>query len=242
MVPIGMTSHVHEFDAREDGRFRISLTYDEPTGTGKTAAHTDTYHGYFVKLVPNEQVVEVMEFETADASMRGEMMVTFTLADADCGTDVLAVHDNLPPGLSPADNETGWRMALDKLAAFVELGDNTMSENKKTIQKYMDAFAKSNHVEVLTCLTDNVEWLIPGVFHVTGKDAFDNEIENDAFVGTPTINVARMTEEQDVVVAEGSVRSARKDGGMLNAVFCDVFEMQGGKIRRLNSYLMEVKE
>jgi len=30
------------------------------------------------------------------------------------------VHDNLPPGLSPSDNETGWRMALDKLVAMVE--------------------------------------------------------------------------------------------------------------------------
>jgi uncharacterized protein YndB with AHSA1/START domain len=124
MVPTGMTSQVHAFDAREGGAFRISLTYDEPTGTGKTTAHTDTYHGHFVKLVPNEQVVEVMEFETADAAMHGEMMVTFTLTDAGGGTDVLAVHDNLPPGVSPADNETGWRMALDKLAAFVEAGQN----------------------------------------------------------------------------------------------------------------------
>lgn len=65
-----------------------------------------------------------MEFETANPAMHGEMMVTFTLTDADSGTDVLGVHDNLPPGVSPADNETGWRMALDKLAALVEAGQN----------------------------------------------------------------------------------------------------------------------
>jgi uncharacterized protein YndB with AHSA1/START domain len=122
MVPSGMTSHVHSFHPREGGSFRVSLTYDAPTGTGKTTAHTDTYHGRFVKLVPNEQVVEVMEFETGDPAMRGEMTVTFRLTDADGGTDVFAVHDNLPPGVSPADNETGWRMALDKLAALVEAG------------------------------------------------------------------------------------------------------------------------
>jgi ketosteroid isomerase-like protein len=51
-----------------------------------------------------------------------------------------------------------------------------------------------------------------------------------------------LTEESDVVVAEGRVRAARRDGGTLNAVFCDVFEMQDAKIRRLASYLMEVKE
>jgi uncharacterized protein YndB with AHSA1/START domain len=120
MVPSGMTSHVHAFDAREGGAFRISLTYAAPTGTGKTTAHTDTYHGRFVRLVPNEQVVEVMEFETSDPAMQGEMTVAITLSDARGGTDVVGVHDGLPPGVSPADNETGWRMALDKLAALVE--------------------------------------------------------------------------------------------------------------------------
>jgi len=120
MVPTGMTSHVHAFDPREGGSFRISLTYDEPTGTGKTTAHTDTYHGRFVKLVPNEQVVEVVEFETADPAQRGEMTITITLSDADGGTDLLAVHDGLPPGLSAADNETGWQLSLANLAALVE--------------------------------------------------------------------------------------------------------------------------
>jgi uncharacterized protein YndB with AHSA1/START domain len=124
MVPDGMTSYVHAFDAREGGFFRISLTYDTPTEAGKTTADTDTYHGRFVKLVPNEQVIEVIEFETDNPVMRGEMTVMFTLTDANAGTDVLAVHDNLPPGLSPADNEIGWRMALDKLAAYAE-GDRT---------------------------------------------------------------------------------------------------------------------
>ena len=122
-VPTGMTSHVHEFAAREGGSFRISLTYDEPTGTGKTTAHTDTYHGRFVKLVMNEQVVEVVEFETTDPALRGEMTITTSLADADGGgTDILAVHDGLPPGVPLADNEAGWREALAKLAALVEAG------------------------------------------------------------------------------------------------------------------------
>lgn len=122
MVPDGMTSQVHAFEAREGGAFRISLTYDAPTATGKTTRHTDTYHGHFVKLVPDEQVVQVSEFETTDPAMQGEMTITFTLADADGGTEVVGVHEGLPRGVSPADNETGWRMSLAKLAALVESG------------------------------------------------------------------------------------------------------------------------
>ncbi|MFC5321378.1 SRPBCC family protein [Bradyrhizobium oligotrophicum] len=119
-VPDGMSCQVHAFDAHEGGSFRISLTYDVPTGTGKTTAHTDTYRGRFVKLVPDQQVIEVDEFETADPALQGEMTITITLADADGGTELLATHDGLPRGVSPTDNETGWRMALAKLAALVE--------------------------------------------------------------------------------------------------------------------------
>jgi uncharacterized protein YndB with AHSA1/START domain len=72
MVPEGMTSQVHLFDPREGGMFRISLTYDTPTNEGKTSAQTDSFHGRFVKLVPDTEVVEVVEFETDDPALRGE--------------------------------------------------------------------------------------------------------------------------------------------------------------------------
>ena len=120
MVPNGMSSHVHAFEPREGGTFRISLTYDAPSVSGKTTAQSDTYHGRFVKLVPDEQVVEVVEFETSDPAMQGEMTITFTLGDAEGATDLVAVHDGLPRGVSPADNELGWTMSLAKLATLVE--------------------------------------------------------------------------------------------------------------------------
>lgn len=119
-VPEGMTCRVHNFEAREGGKFRVSLTYDASIGTGKTTPKTDIYHGYFARLVLNELIVEVIEFETADLALQGEMTLTTILKDIDGRTRLEAMHDGLPPGLSPADNETGWRMALDKLAALVE--------------------------------------------------------------------------------------------------------------------------
>jgi uncharacterized protein YndB with AHSA1/START domain len=120
-VPDGMSSEVHEFDAREGGSFRVSLTYDDPAGTGKSSARTDTYHGRFTRLVPDKQVTEVFEFESADPSLAGEMTMTTTLADAaGGGTDVTVVHEQIPDSIPPADNETGTRMALDHLARLLE--------------------------------------------------------------------------------------------------------------------------
>lgn len=121
MVPDQMTSHIHSFDAREGGTFRISLTYDLPTTAGKTNPQTDSFHGRFLKLVPDTEVVQVVEFETDDPAMAGEMTITYVLVDADGGTDLVGVHENLPPGVPPADNELGWSMSVDKLAKLVEI-------------------------------------------------------------------------------------------------------------------------
>jgi uncharacterized protein YndB with AHSA1/START domain len=123
MVPDQMTSRVHSFDAHEGGTFRISLTYDLPTTAGKTSSQTDSFHGRFVRLVPDTEVVQRVEFETDDPSMQGEMTITYTLADAGNGTDLVGLHENLPPGVRPADNELGWSMSIDKLAKLVERDD-----------------------------------------------------------------------------------------------------------------------
>jgi len=120
-------------------------------------------------------------------------------------------------------------------------GETRTTENKRIVERYLDGFRKSDHEQILSCLTEDVEWEMPGAFHLVGKPAFDKEIENDAFVGRPTITTTRMVEENDVVVVEGRVRAKRKDGGVLNAVFCDVLVMSNARIRRLTTYLAEVK-
>jgi uncharacterized protein len=117
-----------------------------------------------------------------------------------------------------------------------------MSKNKKIVEKYMDGFNKSDHEMILSCLTADVEWILPGVFHLHGKDEFDKEIENPAFEGKPVINVKRTIEENNIVITEGTVLAKKKGAEYINLVFCDVFEMKDGLIKKLTSYLMEDKQ
>lgn len=119
-APDGMTGVVHELDARVGGRFRVSLTYGEPGRAGKSASRTDTYHGHFAELVPDEKVVEVIEFETADPALATPMTMTTLLADAPGGTEVTLVHEGVPDAIPPAANEAGTRMALRNLARHAE--------------------------------------------------------------------------------------------------------------------------
>jgi uncharacterized protein YndB with AHSA1/START domain len=120
-VPDNMRSEVREFDPREGGYFRVSLTYDSPDEAGKSSAHTDTYHGHFRTLVPNEQVVEELQFETDDPALATVMTMTITLTEtADGATTVEMLHEGIPDSIPKADNELGTRMSLEKLARLVE--------------------------------------------------------------------------------------------------------------------------
>jgi uncharacterized protein YndB with AHSA1/START domain len=123
-VPGNMTAEVHAFDAREGGTYRMSLTYRDPRQSpgGKTSEDTDTFQGRFVELVPDEKIVEAIEFDSSDPGFAGEMTMTTRLADADGGTEVTMLCQDLPGGIRPEDNEEGTRQSLHKLAALLEKG------------------------------------------------------------------------------------------------------------------------
>lgn len=114
--------------------------------------------------------------------------------------------------------------------------------NKQVVETYMDGFRATDHATILSCLTDDVVWDMPGFFHHEGKEAFEREIENPNADGNPNITITRLVEEGNIVVAEGAVTANLKDGNMLDAVFCDVFHFTNGTISKLTTYLMFNKQ
>lgn len=121
-VPDNMRAKVELFDARQGGIYRMVLTYRDPgdAASGKSSSKTDRFQGRFVELVPFERIVEVVEFDSPDPQFTGEMRITTTFADAERGTEVTILCQDLPPGIRPADNETGTIQALKKLTALLE--------------------------------------------------------------------------------------------------------------------------
>jgi uncharacterized protein YndB with AHSA1/START domain len=73
LPPEGMKGHIYEFDAREDGSYRMVLTYDrsDHSTPGKTSEHSDVVRGRFLQLAPDEQIVQLVEFESEDPAFAG---------------------------------------------------------------------------------------------------------------------------------------------------------------------------
>ena len=114
----------------------------------------------------------------------------------------------------------------------------TSQANVQTVDRYLDGFRTTNRVQILACLTEDVEWVLPGFFHTRGKHEFASHIVDDGFEPHPKITVDRMFDSGDTEIVEGREESRRKDGNMLHITFCDVFDMRDGRIARLTSYLM----
>jgi uncharacterized protein len=111
-----------------------------------------------------------------------------------------------------------------------------MAQRKEVVETYIEGFRRSNHEMILSTLTDDVVWELFGYTTLTGKDAFDKEIENPDFVGSPELTIDRLVEEADTVVAIGTGKVARREGDPLVFVFSDVFTFTGDKISRLETY------
>ncbi len=111
--------------------------------------------------------------------------------------------------------------------------------NKEIIKKVNEGFAENDTEKILLYVADDVSWTMPGAFDHVGKDAFRKEISNENFEGAPMITIKTEIAEGDYVAVEGEVKCRKKDGGMLNASFFDVYRLENGKIKEMRSYVIE---
>jgi uncharacterized protein YndB with AHSA1/START domain len=118
--PHGMRAEIYAFDAREGGGYRMAFVYEDASVRGKTTEHADVFEGTFVELVPNERIVERVEFQSDDPAFAGTMAITTTLVAVMDGTEVSIVCENVPEGISAEDHQVGMGSTLANLAAFVE--------------------------------------------------------------------------------------------------------------------------
>jgi uncharacterized protein len=118
-----------------------------------------------------------------------------------------------------------------------------MSANKRTVETYIDGFNKSDHAQILSCLTDDIEWTVFGHFRITGKAAYDANIEGSDPVGVPPqVTILRMVEEDDVVMAEMTLEAQQPDGSITRAAMGEVFVMRDTLICARRAYVVPLVE
>jgi ketosteroid isomerase-like protein len=115
-----------------------------------------------------------------------------------------------------------------------------MGSNKKLIETYL---ATTDKTKLGPLLADDVEWVewvdgvpLSGAVN-RGKEAHINNFGDDELRN----ELHRLTEENNVVVAEGTVRVTKKDGSSISVRYVDIFDVEHGKIKRKQSFGARIK-
>ena len=118
-----------------------------------------------------------------------------------------------------------------------------MSANIETVNRYLDGFRKNDHEQILSCLTDDIEWTVYGAFHLKGKEAYDKAIDGaPEFIDPPELNVVRMVEQDDIVMAELTGTAKRAAGGELRMSMAEVFVKRDGRIAERRAWVIVLRE
>jgi uncharacterized protein len=116
------------------------------------------------------------------------------------------------------------------------------SANKQLVETYLDGFRENDHEKILSCLAEGIEWTVFGHFHLTGKTAYDEAIEGPGFVGPPRLEVVRMVEEDDTVMAELLGWAPQASGEPVRLSMAEVFVIRGGKIAERRAWVIPLTE
>jgi uncharacterized protein len=111
-------------------------------------------------------------------------------------------------------------------------------DRKQIVETYFDGFRESDHDKVLGLLADDVVWDIHGHARVEGKEAFDGEIENDAFEGSPKLTLEGLVEEGGTVVAPHRGEGRLKGGEPFHFAAVTLFRFDRELIARVESYVV----
>jgi ketosteroid isomerase-like protein len=112
-----------------------------------------------------------------------------------------------------------------------------MTPRKKVVERWAECFAHQDWKAMLDLFTDDVErWEVGAVKRTHGKVEFEKEVLPGPEVVRLGMRVDRTIEEGNVVVADGLAQIFKKDGARIDVQFCDIFEFEGEKVRRITAY------
>jgi uncharacterized protein YndB with AHSA1/START domain len=121
LPPGDMTGRFERFDPRPGGSYRLVLTYANPgMSQTKSTDESDIVDVRYLDIVPNDRVVQAVDFVSDVPEFAGTMLMTWLVEGESDGTRVEIIAENVPKGISAEDHAAGLASSLDNLARFVE--------------------------------------------------------------------------------------------------------------------------
>lgn len=110
-------------------------------------------------------------------------------------------------------------------------------DNKEIVKKAISAFLTSDIEAALELMADDIKMGWPGFFDLEpGKESI-----REFFKSVPELissEVYSLIAEGNKVAGNGMVVSREENGSVKNSFFCDVYQLENGKIKEIKSYMV----
>lgn len=114
-----------------------------------------------------------------------------------------------------------------------------MASNRKLIDRVNEAFSRGDIDAFIECCTDDVRWTMFGEGTFEGKASIRQWLEAMESE-PPRFAIKEIIEAGDRAVVWGEM--SMDDDEDLNYAFCDIYQLRGGKVAELRSFVVHAGE
>lgn len=121
----------------------------------------------------------------------------------------------------------------------------SMSQLNVFIREFNEAFVTGNTDFILANVTEDVKWTMIGDNTINGKDDVRKELEMMDGGKSSELTITTIITHGRTASVEGTMKLVDQSGEYKTYAFCDTYvlnKFKNGKIKELNSYVIEVKE
>ncbi len=114
--------------------------------------------------------------------------------------------------------------------------------NKEITLQVADAFTRSDVDTILNYFADAIEWHMLGDKVYQGKETIKQMFTGDSSMKIITCTQDHVIAEGDTVAIDGYVECTGKDEKMIHMYYCDLYELEDGKVKKMISYTVDKKK
>ena len=113
--------------------------------------------------------------------------------------------------------------------------------SKEIIQQILDLFDKNDTEGLINIVTDDFEWVMVGDMTIKSKEALKKMFAEMKDIEMTGCTKDHLVVEGHIGVCDGIVQMNEK-GVMVERYYCDIYELQGDKLKKMTSYIIRKKD
>lgn len=114
--------------------------------------------------------------------------------------------------------------------------------NKEIIAQVIEAFDNSDGATITRHMTDDVEWHMLGDQVYSGIETVKKFFNDHQDVKVTSSLKNHLIADGDTIAVSGEITCTESNGNLCNMYYCDIYEMENFKIKKLISYTVGKKE